>query len=345
MITKWGPECRGQFDAARMENGAICAYERSILYLSQAMRRGGWCITNSFGFGALARDYEGIGRHVLICPIARDIGTFLCEAIRECKENGLEIVLIKHILSTQLEELLCTGLRVRPRLTATETWLDDVSEDNLPQIVLDLMNTGWIKETVGGLDLMLPSSTSLSDFRYQVRRFGRRLLAPTGERRVQLRPLREVSQEDVSRLISDWINSVSQRFLQRGWPQVRNLYECLSVPNEAVISAAMTHPDISHGDVIFIDDVPVGLWIGEAISTQCLGVYALIANTKHFNLSYLVLLLAIVSALRKGFHFLALGGSETESLFRFKSLSHGGYSDVLMERVVYDLLVENFCSS
>lgn len=344
MIYQWGAGCRALLVAAREAGDTACAYERSILYLSQAMRRGGRCVTNPFGFGALAYDYEGTGKHALICPIAEDMVRFLCEAIKECRKNGYEIAVIKHVPDADLHRLICMGFEVRPRVTAVEAWLDDVSEDNLPQVVLDLSKTGWIEEEIAGLDLLLPSSVSLSDFRYQVRRFGRRLSSAATGRILQVRPVHDSGQGDVSRVISDWINAVGQRFLRRGWPRVRDLQECLVVPNESVIRAAMVHRDVSHGEMVFIDDVPVGLWIGESISKQCLGIYALIANTTCFNLSYLVLLLAIVSARRRGFDFLALGGSETESLFRFKSLSQGGDSEVLTERIVHDLLIDNLRS-
>jgi hypothetical protein len=141
-------------------------------------------------------------------------------------------------------------------------------------------------------------------------------------------------------MLSNWTYLVEKRFLDRGWPKMRDAKKCLYEPNIAIFKAAYLKICDTCGEVFLVDDIACGAWVGEQISPQCMGVYSLVAHTNIFNLSYFVLLKSLIFARSKGLRYVTLGGSESESLFRFKSIARSGPDEFCYERMVHDLTVD-----
>jgi|GEM_PF-2898358 len=327
MIQTWSTLAVEAFLASRNAYGDPCAYEQATLYLAQSMRRGGWYSLTPRGFVAIAKDYDGDGRHALVCAMGPDVGDLILATVDACAAAAITVVRVKHVRPETAEQLLVTGRFAPAAQVLAKAWLDDLSEENYPRIVIDLQSTEWTDARVAGVETVLPTTPSLADFRYQVRRFGRRL---DGSRKatVQIQTLGNLTLGECEELLVRWSSVVETRFGKRGWPQVRNVQSCLLEPNRAVLESALSRTDGPVGELVRVGEVPAALWIGEAVSSTCLGLYALIADTTVFNLAYWILLRALVHARTAGMRFVALGGSETENLFRFKSLSHGRGSDV-----------------
>ena len=336
MIYSWGDTAYYHITRCAQLYADPFAYELSCLYLSQAMRRGGWFAHYHDGFAALSKDYCGIGCHAIVSVCADSIPDVVKKALRESSALGIKVKYVKHVCLHDAEKLLATRQFTKLQRESGTEWLDDLSEDNYPQVILDLDTSTWTDEIILGLELQLPASPALSDFRSQIRRWGRRMVRDGNEKFV-VQDLRQTSFLECERMLSDWSLVVEKRFLERGWPKVRDAKKCLYEPNLAVFLAAYSHKFTTCGEVFLIDGIPRGAWVGEQLSTKCLGIYSLIADTSIFNLSYFVLLRSLMFARSEGLSHVTLGGSESESLFRFKSISNSGYEGFCQERKVYDL--------
>ncbi len=335
-VLDWTIREKPQFDYAKIHWGNPLAYEQSWLYVNQAMRRGGWVCTGSDGWMAVARDYRGPGRHVAIVPISRDLGEFLSHAMAELQSHGIKVETIKHIPEESLESVLSNASFVafRHPVLTDNTYLDDISEDRLPQVLINIDQDGWTRDDSNYFKWIeyIPTGPAAREFRYQIRRFCRLYLAK--EVTFAKKPIMDTEDRQIDKALSNWLDSVRKRFAQTERPQVCNFAACFVEPIKAVTAFSRECPREIIGFVISLEDVPQALWIGTQVSQLCFSVNVLIANTSIVGLSDFTLYLAIREAQRLGLRWVNLGGSEIETLFRFKhKLCRGSQAPCQLRRV------------
>ena len=181
-------------------------------------------------------------------------------------------------------------------------------------------------------EIGLPRATEFSDLRYQVRRCLRKF--GEAKRKWKTIPLRMVQRDELEKLIDRWAESAVARFRARGWPMVVDPQVTLVEPNKAVALASSGYP----GQVVCVDGVASALWIAESTSDTVIGLYCLLADTRYYNLAYLNVALALASFSGSGFQSILLGGSEIESLFRFKRITSRDTASTVVLRRVRDLV-------
>lgn len=335
-VRRWTEEEIPRFESVRERWGDGFAYEQSPIFLSQAMRRGGWVCEDSDGWMAVAEGLGSTGQYSGVVPLSPTLVTFLPKALDALEANGLLVDSIKHIPATSIPDLLQLGCFAKPpeALASSVSVLDDLPEDRFPQVVVPVGSGGWQDEDPGFGALLreTPAGSGVQDFRYQLRRFYRRVEQAGSS--VELVDFLSVEEDGLRAAVERWVESIRRRFAARGWPLVRDYERCFVEPNVSVISTVRAGKLQADGLVILVDGVPAGLWISGPISRTCDGVYVLISDTRVYNLSYFTLLTAMLAARDRGKSFLTLGGSELESLFRFKKIARGpGGSRVWLREV------------
>src|SRR5262249_50800993 len=155
-----------------------------------------------------------------------------------------------------------------------------------------------------------------ADFRYQVRRFLRRCAIRSES--IIVRTL-DNADPSLARAATDhWLSSISIRYGRPSRPIVRDFAKQFRTPVDAGLEAIPFNPEQVFGEVVEVGGAPRGLWVGQASSTHCLGIYVLIADTRVINLSDFMLLRAMATGRDCGVDYVNVGGSELATLFRFK---------------------------
>ncbi len=321
IVTPWTESSHQEFAQAKVRWGEPLAYEESWLYLSQALRRGGWILSGSEGWLAVARDYLGIGEHAAVVPMAAQPAEFIAAAVPHLAENGIDVKLVKHVPKVAAEDLVSCGLfeTANRNPDSTPQRLEELSEDTFPQILINITQENWIPEHIVSSD-MIPETLSggrAKDFRYQVRRFWRHNVGRMG--RVVVDDLLTVGSDVIEVALHHWIESVRLRFGSGTRPKVDDFNAVFTAPVAAVVRTARASPEPAWGELVSVDGVPRAIWVGQTISNQCFGVYGLVADTRTRNLSDFTLLRALLAAKDSGSRVANLGGSELSSLFAFKS--------------------------
>jgi len=324
---------RSRFVEARDRWGQVDAYEQAWLYLGQSMRRGGWFVESEEGWAAVAEDYVRPGSHALVSSMSHNLAAFVESVLAEASQTIPGVVtLVKHVGAAEAARL-SESCQLRPIESRPDDTLDAVSEDRLPQIIIRLDAIDFRAGPAG--PIALPTSSAYSDFRYQVRRGLRRLKSMNIDwRRVKFC---DIPVNDLERLVYQWAERAVGRFRARGWPDIVTPYETLVVPNVVVIRRALLDQDHASGQVILIDGKPSAIWIAEDNGRGAVGIYCLLADTLWHNLAYLNLACAMHQARQQGARFLLLGGSELESLFRFKKVPSTSETFLFHLRRVVDL--------
>lgn len=339
-VIAWSEKERRYFEDAKRLWGDPLAYEQSWLYLNQALRRGGWVCRNEEGWMAVARDYFGPGRHAAVVPLSPDLGSFLVSAIQTLGSLGIRLCALKHIPANRLDSVLSRDhLRIRLHPAFSEsTYLEEISEDRFPQVLVNVERHSWASEGNHCHKWIpsVPRGAEARELRYQIRRFCRLYL----ERGVTLDRVRvsEAQFEDIHKALENWLESVKKRFAQAGRPRVRQFESCFLEPVQAVIEFTRRHPAEATGCLIKVGEIPSALWIGTRISSICFSVNVLLADTSIVGLSDFTLYLALLEGQGAGASWVNLGGSELESLFRFKrTLGRGRLQNGYHTRQVVDL--------
>jgi len=315
-VEPWGANAFRTFSDARAKWGAACAYEQAWLYLKQALRHGGWSVSATNGWLAVADCYSGSDQRVIVSPLAHNVPAFIQTALKVLRDQGLEVDVAKHLSEEDATELVALG----------GTWLDttrevfdelaEISEDAFPQALIGVAPRLWSPAAIdSSLVPTLPNGREAADFRYQVRRFLRRSVRRQDS--IVVTNFKNDRGLGSQAAIDNWMASIRARYGTLR-PVVRDFAKQFRSPVEAVVAAARGSPENIHGEIIEVGGVPRGLWLGQAISARCLGVYALLGDTRVTNLSDFVLLRALEAGRDLGVEYVNLGGSELASLFHFK---------------------------
>lgn len=319
-IVEWSADERPYFEYAKQRWGDPLAYEESWLYLYQALRRGGWVCRNAEGWMAIARDYLGYGHHAVVVPLSQNLSKYLPCAMTTLSVRKIRPEVVKHIPIHLSNSLLSSGdFVLRQHSTATEdVFLEDLSEDSFPQVLVNIDQAEWehARNHYAGWIPSFPRGPQGRNLRQQVRRFYRLYL--NKDIPLKLEPIIDARLVDLDAALSDWCVSARKRFALAGRPRVRGFESCFLEPVQAVISFARRHPDDAVGFLIKVSEKPSGLWIGTRISEICFSINVLLADTTVNTLSDFTLYLALLQAQKLGAKWVNLGGSELESLFRFK---------------------------
>jgi hypothetical protein len=323
-LAEWdaGSQSRSSFAAAVAEWGDPLAYEQNWTYLRQALRNGGWVIESPIGWLAVSKNYAGPARHVAVVPLTRHWARFLTAALSLCRRENCLPVMLKHVPPAHCPELCETGLMSIAETAAIpggRLRFEELSEDRLPQILVNVSNGSWTRETGPYANVLgdLPYGVGLQTFRYHLRRFTRDRLVRS--ERVDTLSIASVNQSDAETAIESWMDSVRLRFSSRPDGDGADLDGCYRQPVVSLMDLAREAASEIVGDLILVGGRPRGAWLGSRISAQCLGVYVLFADTRIRGLSDYALYLALRKARQCGSSFANLGGSELESLFFFKS--------------------------
>ena len=324
---------RKRFMAARARWGRPDAYEQAWLYLGQAMRRGGWFVESEAGWAAVARNYVDQEAHALVCTMSSDVAAFVNDVLSDAPSalSGT-VALVKHVGSDDATRLSEWGPHWRCQELSVSN-LDAASEDRLPQVVIRLDAIEYVDEEEKSL--ALPATSAYSDFRYQVRRGLRRLESMAAV--PESVDLSGIGVGQLERLVGQWADGAVGRFRSRGWPDIVSPYETLIAPNIAVIRKALSLSEGVDGQVLLINGEPAAVWIGEDNGRNGMGIYCLLADTRWYNLAYLNLAHAMQRAHERRGRLLLLGGSELESLFRFKRVPSAQKTRLFYLRRVVDL--------
>jgi len=336
-LVEWTTGDRDGFLRARAAWGDPLAYEQSWLYLCQALRRGGWTVSNAEGWAAIARDYVRPGVHAMVVPMGKRTAEFISSAILLLSANGIVVGLIKHVPKDLLDDLLNSSeiLFRKSGASDSEESLEDISEDQFPQVLVPVGEGRWSPKVSDNPDaLALPSGRESQDFRYQVRRFLRSQERTNSA--IDIRSLRTTTDFETSHAIERWLESVRRRYSGADRPKVNSFVSTFREPVVAIIRAARNWNSSIVGEVLGVNGRYSALWAGEKVSDTCFGIYVLIADTNVKNLSDYTLLRALLGARSVGAKYVNLGGSELSSLFRFKakSVSRTGDEDLCFRRVI-----------
>lgn len=307
-------------ESAKQKWGDPFAYEQSYVYLRQAMRRGGWMFQGEDGFVCIARMNTPSGKNAMITPMTRSYHRFLPSAVKQCAAEGIAIASIRHVPindAAHVKEAF-GRISIPTQRHSSQEVLDDLSEDRFPQVGVEVLPSVWRPSAIADSVVdqeMIPSV--FADFRYQVRRFRKRYPSTSS---IRLISLRDATREECIGALDTWMLSLKRRIEFRGWPNVRDYERTFREPNAFLIEDACAGKIAPLGLLVKIDDVPRALWIGGEVSSRGFGVYVLFGDTEIFNVSYYILYTCLLWAKESGYERVLLGGSEAESLFRFKSL-------------------------
>jgi len=301
-------------------------FEDSWLYVCQACRDGGWIVETESILIVISEGYFMRGNAVVWFAYCPGLST-LADIFTALRHLPLKVSLFKHFpldRSDILDDIGWMPLKIKHGIP-----LDEISEDAYPQVCISLENQELSPDA--SVNLSLPTSSDFYDFRYQVRRFRRRLSTPSVECFI---PVDKTNLVECRDCVHRWARNATKRFRQRGWPILLDPVATLIQPNLSVLEASLSFSAFA----IRIDGVVRALWVCDLNFKHSLGVYLLIAETDFFNLSYFNLATVFDFALRKGRSEILLGGSEVESLFRFKSGNQGVDAKSMRFRRVVDLV-------
>jgi hypothetical protein len=325
-IRQWNDSDLADFAAAKSLWGSGFAYEQNAVYLRQAMRRGGWVYSDIGGWLAISADYYGEGTHVGLVPLSHQVPGLVMRALPALLDAGISLKFIKHLDPADAQALCATDgfvFEIQQAGSPVSAYLDDLSEDRYPQALLRVGGGRWEENADSTREWLsvLPSGRGMQDFRYQLRRFCRRV--PLAGRAIAATSFAAAADCELEEAVVNWVESIRERFMSRGWPLVRNYEGTFATPNLSLIRSVRRYGDACDGWMVAVDGRPSALVVSSDVSSRCAGVYSLFADTRIFNLSYYTLYLAMVSARRKGREWISLGGSEVESLFKFKTVGAG----------------------
>jgi len=324
-VLEWSSCQRVHFHEAKEQWGDPLAYEQSWLFVCQTLRRGGWICRDSDGWMAVARDYLGPGRHAVVVPMSSNLCRFLESGLRELRARGIVPSVVKHLTYEVANSLISTGRFTElqhPEITSS-IFLDDLSEDRLPQVLAKVSAEHWT--TADRLHRqwvpLVPTHPGGAEFRHQLWRFLRTY--PERGASLTLQTIGAAEATDINRALRNWSNSLRNRLQRAGQPRVRDFSRCFLDPVQAAIDYARHDNGDTVGQIVAVENEPSSLWIGTRISRECVAVNVLLADTTVKSLSYYTVYLACHLAHQLGAGCVNLGGSELESLFRFKMRAAG----------------------
>lgn len=319
-ISEWSRAELDPFQQARRRWGTSIAYEQTWLYLCQALRRGGWVCRNEAGWVAVAADYLGKGRHALVVPMSNHIPTFVKAAADRLRSRGIRPVVVKHIAEGDMRELAADGSFAMENgaSSVAVSYLEDLSEDRFPQVIVDFSAQSWTQDESDCSQWvpLTPPGPESADFRYQLRRFCRAY--PKRGISVERENIAVAPSESIDEMLDSWMRSVRHRF-RLGHRPVNDYDRCFREPVESVIHQIRQFPEDGFGSLISVEGVPAAHWVAAQILKDGFGIYTVVADTSIRNLAHFTMYSALLHLYHLGARTVNLGGSEEETLFRFKS--------------------------
>ena len=319
-IFEWSVSQRNDFEKAKRCWGDPLAYEQNWLYLSQACRNGGWVYKSPRGWIAVARNYLANQSHAAIVPLSEDLTSFLSAAMTDFVSQGIRPAILKHVPIQALKKALSSGYFSvqRPVRNDEDTPIEAISEDRFPQIIIHTGRLNWVSESEELSKVLpsLPDGPAFRMFRNRVRRFARS--CSMNSLAINLTSFLEAPEKNIREAVNSWLESVKYRFSRIRRPAILDFDDCYRKPTEAIIRSAGTDEE-PIGALISVGDRPSALWIGSRISTNCIGIYTMIANTQIKNLGDYMLYLILRTVRQLGIESINFGGSEMVGLHNFKT--------------------------
>ena len=211
----------------------------------------------------------------------------------EFGSQGIRPAILKHVPVSALEKVVASGYLVqRPARNNENAPIEAISEDCFPQIIVHIKRLNWVgePEELSTVSTSLPDGPAFRKFRNRVRRFAQACSRSSAD--INLTSVPEAPERKIREAVNGWLESVKYRFSRNRQPHVLDFDACFRKPTEAVIRSARTNEE-PVGSLISVGDRPSALWIGSRVTTSCIVIYTMIADTRMSNLGDYMLYLIL----------------------------------------------------